>query len=191
MAPAASPDKPTRAVFVHCPQLEQYHYPADCPLSAERAGKLYQTLGAMSMLTGAGRRVAAPRPADTETLPAFHTRRYLDAPRSAQDGHLGVEALQMGLGTEDCPVFAGLYDYAVLAAGASVTAAALIAEGQAGSGPGHRPDHRKGQEMRLSLPWAVSASAAQGLRPPTGDAGPGRSTPSAADLHIRKDDLPS
>ncbi|OPX21452.1 MAG: hypothetical protein B1H04_06625 [Planctomycetales bacterium 4484_123] len=131
MAPAASPDKPIRAAFVHCPQLEQYHYPPECPFSAERAGKLHRTLTSMGMFTGAGRWVAAPRPADTEALLAFHTQRYLDALRSAQDGQLGIEALEMGLGTEDCPVFTGLYDYAALAAGASLTAAALIADGQA------------------------------------------------------------
>jgi acetoin utilization protein AcuC len=37
----------------------------------------------------------------------------------------------MGIGTSDCPVFEGLYEYAVLATGATLTAAELILSGSA------------------------------------------------------------
>ncbi|MGE5295536.1 MAG: acetoin utilization protein AcuC, partial [Solirubrobacterales bacterium] len=40
-------------------------------------------------------------------------------------------ALQMGIGTEDCPIFRGMYDYAVLAAGGTLVGAELILSGQA------------------------------------------------------------
>ena len=37
----------------------------------------------------------------------------------------------MGIGTEDCPIFRGMYDYAVLAAGGTLVGAELILSGQA------------------------------------------------------------
>ena len=37
----------------------------------------------------------------------------------------------MGLGTSDCPVFKGMYEYALLAVGATLTAAQLILDGKA------------------------------------------------------------
>ncbi|NQT50898.1 acetoin utilization protein AcuC, partial [bacterium] len=46
-------------------------------------------------------------------------------------GHLDADALFMGLGTADCPIFTGLYDYASLAAGATLLAADLILAGDA------------------------------------------------------------
>ncbi|MHC4483033.1 MAG: arginase family protein, partial [Planctomycetota bacterium] len=60
-----------------------------------------------------------------------HTARYLHALKSAAQGRWNAEALNMGIGTSDCPVFKGLYDYAVLATGATLTAAELILSGSA------------------------------------------------------------
>jgi acetoin utilization protein AcuC len=45
-----------------------------------------------------------------------------------------TEALKMGIGSSDCPIFKGLYDYAVLAAGGTLTAAKMILAGQADIG---------------------------------------------------------
>ena len=39
---------------------------------------------------------------------------------------MSLAALKMGLGTPDCPVFPGMYDYVRLAAGATLTGARLI-----------------------------------------------------------------
>jgi acetoin utilization protein AcuC len=64
-------------------------------------------------------------------LKKFHSARYLHAIKSAAAGHLTPQALNMGIGTDDCPVFAGLYDYAVLATGATLAAAGLILSGSA------------------------------------------------------------
>ncbi len=43
---------------------------------------------------------------------------------------MGVEGLEMGLGTEDCPVFQGMYEYAALACGATLEGARLILGGE-------------------------------------------------------------
>jgi len=85
----------------------------------------------MGLLTGPGRSEVAPQPATRERILTFHSPSYLDALIAAESGHLDVEGLRMGIGTEDCPVFKGLVAYASLAAGATMKAAEVILAGEA------------------------------------------------------------
>ena len=119
----------TRAAFLHSDELEQYHYPAECPFKTGRAGMLFRSLKSMGLLAGADRRVVAPAPADRATLELFHTAEYLDVLQRASQGNCDVDGLRAGLGTPDTPVFLGLYEYAALAVGASLRAAELILAG--------------------------------------------------------------
>ena len=85
----------------------------------------------MGLLSSDGVCVKEPLPASREELELFHLPRYLDAIKASQQGRLSVETLNMGLGTGDCPIFSGMYDYLSLAAGGTVTAARLILDGTA------------------------------------------------------------
>jgi len=120
-----------RAAFIHSAELEQYSYPADCPFKAERAGGVRRTLSSMGLLSGAGISEVAPVPADRRIVKKFHSARYLHALKNAARGRHDVEALHMGLGTEDCPIFRAMYDYALLAAGATLVGAELLLSDQA------------------------------------------------------------
>ena len=70
-------------------------------------------------------------PAEREALLTFHTERYVDVLRDASAGSHRPEAFAMGLGTADCPVFNGMYEYSALACGASLKGAELVLSGQA------------------------------------------------------------
>jgi acetoin utilization protein AcuC len=120
-----------KAIFVHSGELEKYSYPADCPFNTDRARQLRKVLNSMGLLSGDGRREMAPVAAERVVLKKFHTSRYLHALKTAAMGRWDVEALNMGIGTLDCPVFAGMYDYAVLASGATLTGAKAILSGSA------------------------------------------------------------
>jgi acetoin utilization protein AcuC len=85
----------------------------------------------MGLLTGNGKEEVAPVPAERVTLKKFHTARYLHALKTASKGQWDAEALGLGIGTSDCPVFEGLYDYAVLVTGGTLVAAELILSGSA------------------------------------------------------------
>ncbi len=85
----------------------------------------------MGLLAGDGKIEVAPRPAERIVLKKFHTGRYLHALRNAKEGRWDAEASGMGIGTEDCPVFDGLYEYATLATGATLVATELILSGDA------------------------------------------------------------
>ena len=85
----------------------------------------------MGMLSGNDNFEAPPVAAERIVLKKFHKARYLYALKRAAAGKWDHEALMMGIGTEDCPIFRGMYDYAVLAAGASLVGARLILDGKA------------------------------------------------------------
>ena len=91
----------------------------------------YDTISSMRLLSGKGREQITPEPADDATLLKLHTARYLEVLKEAEGGHLDMEGLEMGLGTEETPIFKGLYDYAALACGATQAAARLILSGEA------------------------------------------------------------
>jgi len=120
-----------RAVFIHSEELEKYSYPEDCPFKTERAARTRRTLYAMGLLWGETTREVAPKPASRVVLKKFHSARYLHALKNAEKGKWDLDALNMGLGTPDCPIFRGMYEYAALAAGATLTGAELILAGQA------------------------------------------------------------
>lgn len=120
-----------RAAFVHSPDLEKYRYPPQCPFNVSRAGKVRKILDSMGLLTGDDRRQVAPVPAERLTLKKFHSARYLHVLKNAAKGKFDAEALYMGIGTPDCPVFNDMYDYSVWACGATLTAAELLVSGQA------------------------------------------------------------
>jgi len=119
-----------RAAFIHSQEIEKYSYPEDSPFRTERAGRTRQVLHTMGLLSGEGIREVPPAPADRRTLKKFHTARYLHALKQAEAGRWDLEALRMGIGTTDCPIFRGMYDYAALATGATLVGAELILSGE-------------------------------------------------------------
>ncbi len=119
-----------RAAFIHSEQIEQYSYPEGCPFRNERAGKLRQTLYSMGLLSGQNIKEVAPVSADRQVLKRFHSARYLHALKKAAKGQWDLEALHMGIGTEDVPVWRGMYDYAALATGATLVGADQILSGE-------------------------------------------------------------
>ncbi|MBL7153734.1 MAG: acetoin utilization protein AcuC [Phycisphaerae bacterium] len=140
-----------KAVFIHSSALEKFSYPEHCPFDTDRAGRVRKVLNSMGLLLGDGRSEVAPVVAKRETLRKFHPTHYLHALRNAARGRWNVEMLNMGIGTVDCPVFAGMHDYPVLAAGGTLTAADILLSGSAAvafnpSGGFHHagPEHAAG-----------------------------------------------
>ena len=119
------------AVFIYSSEFEKYSYPPEHPFNTIRATRVREIVSSMGMLSGSGKSEVSPKPTGRIVLKKFHTARYLHALKNAAAGHLDVEALQMGIGSQDCPVFKGLYEYSALAAGGTLTAAKMILSGQA------------------------------------------------------------
>jgi acetoin utilization protein AcuC len=118
------------AAFIYTEELEHYHYPSDCPFKTERTGKTYRIIHSLGLLDAHFCRLHAPEPASRENLETFHTSEYLDVLREAAHGRMTSEGLFMGLGTSDTPVFRDMYNYAVLASGATMKGVELLLSGE-------------------------------------------------------------
>lgn len=115
-----------RLVFLHTPEIEAFPYPADCPFKTERAPLARRKLISLGLLGGPGQEEAVFRKATLDELARIHTPEYLDALRHAEAGDLTVDALHMGLGGVDTPVFRGMFEYGAWACGAGLTGCDLI-----------------------------------------------------------------
>jgi acetoin utilization protein AcuC len=120
-----------KAAFIYSVELEKYRYPPEHPFNTIRAKKTREIVKSLGLLTGNGRSEVPPVPAERLVLKKFHSARYLHALRTAAKGRWDTEALNMGIGTGDCPVFEGLYEYTLLATGATLVAAKLLLSGEA------------------------------------------------------------
>ena len=118
-------------VFIYSPELEKYKYPPEHPFNTVRAQRVLEIIKSMGLLSGPGRSIVASVPAERIVLKKFHSARYLHALKAAAKGRWDVEALSMGIGSQDCPVFKGLYEYATLATGATLVGAELLFKGKA------------------------------------------------------------
>ena len=118
-------------VFLYSPELEKYEYPPEHPFNTIRAKRVLDVIQSMGLLSGPGRSMAEPKPANRIVLKKFHSARYLHALRAASRGKWDVEALSMGIGSQDCPVFKGSYEYACLATGATLLGADMLVSGKA------------------------------------------------------------
>jgi len=121
----------TKAAFIYSPELEKHPYPPDHPFNISRAKRTREIVNSLGILSGNGRSEVPPVSAERIVLKKFHSARYVHALQTASKGRWDAEALEMGLGTGDCPVFRGLYEYATLASGATLTGAKLILSGDA------------------------------------------------------------
>lgn len=120
-----------KAALVHAEALTGFDYGPEHPLRMERLGLVWRLMRAYGLTTLPGVLVEQPTPAGEAAIAAFHSPEYLDVLKAADSGQAPSYASLYGLGPGDNPVFAGLWQVARLAAGGSITAAELVAEGRA------------------------------------------------------------
>ncbi len=121
----------TRAAFIYSEAFEKYHYPPECPFKLERAVKTRKLLASMGSLAGSDRKEIAPDPAKRSSIELIHSPEYLDIMLRSEHGDWNLQALEMGIGGPDTPVFKGMYDYGALSCGATLKGADLLVAGEA------------------------------------------------------------
>ncbi|KAL2917779.1 hypothetical protein HK105_202652 [Polyrhizophydium stewartii] len=118
--------------LVHCDAKQRA---ADrLPSNAGRSTLVHALIEACGLLCHVD--VVRPKPADAQTLAAFHSAELVRALLTAEnrgdgseaDSDLEEELSELGL-IDDCYVFPGLADYVTWTAGASITAARLLVVG--------------------------------------------------------------
>lgn len=101
------------------------------PWLFERSEVTYQLAKRLGLLDHEWISIFTPEPATLEALMAFHTEEYLAVLKEANNGHFKEEWLHYGIGTTECPVYPGVYDYHALAVGSTLLGADLVERGEA------------------------------------------------------------
>ncbi len=120
-----------RTAIVHSEDWRRFDYGPEHPLRMERLGLTWRLMEAYGLTALPHAKVMAPEPAPVEAVTRFHTRDYVDMLRAVSAGDWVPHAARYGLGPGDNPIFPGLWEAAQLAAGGSIRAAELVAEGEA------------------------------------------------------------
>ncbi|CAN5173140.1 acetoin utilization protein AcuC [soil metagenome] len=116
------------ACMVFDPTLVQYDFGIGHPMSPLRVDLTYRLAQALGVV-GEGGLTVLPAPAlAPELLTRVHTPEYVEAVQGIVDRY--DERLDFGVGTHDCPAFAGMHDASARIAGASVEAARAVWSGE-------------------------------------------------------------
>jgi len=101
------------------------------PWLFERSEATYQLAKRLGLFDHEWISICTPEPASFEELTAFHTKEYLAVLKKANNGNFKEEWLYYGIGTTECPVYEGVYDYHALAVGSTLLGADLLERGEA------------------------------------------------------------
>ncbi len=115
-----------RSAFIYSKEFAKFKAYEGYPWLFERSEATYQLCKKLHLLDHDWMRIYSARPATTRDLLAFHTKEYIDLLKKANRGIAKEEWLRYGLGTSECPVYKGVYDYHRLAAGGTLLGAELI-----------------------------------------------------------------
>jgi acetoin utilization protein AcuC len=119
------------SAFIYSEKLAEVKAPKGYPWLFDRSESTYQLCKKLHLLDYDWMSICIPKPANSEEVLNFHSKKYINLLKKANKGIFEEEWLRYGLGTTECPVFKGVYDYHALAAGATLQGAELIDEGKA------------------------------------------------------------
>jgi len=119
-----------RTAFIYSPRYADYEYGEEHPLEPGRARETVHLCKRYGLFEKPWVDVLEPQPIPPRTLALFHDWDYLGALEEANDGVFKERLIEFGLGTVDCPVFPGVYDYSALVAGGTLLATQLLEQGR-------------------------------------------------------------
>ncbi len=119
-----------KTVFIYTPKYLEFRPPKDHPWSPQRAEATYQLCNKLGLLNHPGISILEPSPIPEKSLYQFHTRSYVKMLKAANRGKFREEWLQYGIGTTECPVYEGVYDYHRLGAGGTMLGAQLLSQSE-------------------------------------------------------------
>lgn len=115
-----------RTAFIYTDRYADYDYGLAHPMKIVRLKLTYELVKAYELLSLPSMRLVETRDATEDELSLFHSRDYLDALKRASKGLPGGDAFMYGLGPGDNPLFEGLWEWSLLATGASIQSAQLV-----------------------------------------------------------------
>jgi acetoin utilization protein AcuC len=120
-----------KTALIHTDAYSRFDYGPEHPLRMERLGLTWRLMAASGLTSASGIKVLTPQPATEAAILRYHTQDYIEVLKSASAGLSLPEAFRYGLGPGDNPIFPGCWEAACFAAGGSLLAAKLVADGEA------------------------------------------------------------
>ncbi|MDY6839310.1 MAG: hypothetical protein SWH78_15200 [Thermodesulfobacteriota bacterium] len=120
-----------RSAFVHSEQFSRFKAYRGYPWQFKRGEATHGLCERLGLLNHDWMTVHKPKPASTDDILTFHTEDYVTILKKANKGVSQEEWLTYGLGTMECPVYKGVYDYHALAAGGTLLGVDLISQDKA------------------------------------------------------------
>src|SRR5712692_3268399 len=118
-----------QTALIYSDEWRRFDYGPEHPLRMERLGLTWRLMEAYGLTSLPRAKVLAPEPAELDAIARFHNREYLEVLRAVSAGDRVPHAARHGLGPGDNPIFPKLWEAARLAAGGSLLAARVVAEG--------------------------------------------------------------
>ena len=115
-----------KSAFIYSEAFSQYDFGPLHPFKTTRAKIVYELCHRYNLLDRPWIEILRPAPLCFEKLLLFHNAEYLSLLKAASSRAFSFEMFGCGLGTEENPVFEGLYDLVTLSAGATCLGADLL-----------------------------------------------------------------
>lgn len=115
-----------RSAFIHSADFEKYELAPHHPFKPARAKAVYDLCAKLGLFSYDWIRVVEPKPLGVELLLLFHNHRYIEHLHFANKGEFFDKLIEYNIGTGECPVFPGVYDYSVLCTGAAFDGMRLL-----------------------------------------------------------------
>ena len=138
-----------RSVFIYSDELANFEYSPTHPFKPVRARLTLDLCRRYDLIERPFIQMGKPEPLEFDRLAEFHDLAYLKALKDLDSATMAAELwpdlissggrdyltvdpkiLRFGLGTEDNPIFSGMFDCAALSAGATFLGAKMLAEGK-------------------------------------------------------------
>jgi acetoin utilization protein AcuC len=134
------------SAFIYSEEFSKFEYSSSHPFKPGRAKLTLDLCRRYGLVDWPWIRILPPQATDFQTLAEFHDETYLKVLKAIDSDAVARELwpdllskedlkgeprlLKYGLGTEDNPVFSGVYDFSLLTAGATLLGAKKIASGE-------------------------------------------------------------
>ena len=122
-----------KTAFIHSEKYKEFDYGEAHPMKVFRLGLTHYLVEEYGLLNLPETNVVENPEATEEELALFHTPRYIEAIRKANNGvyYPGTEIY--GLGPGDNPIFQGVYDMSLFSTGGSLQAAKMVESEEVGA----------------------------------------------------------
>jgi acetoin utilization protein AcuC len=120
-----------RSIFVHSEEMGRFDFGLDHPFKPERVLKVLDLCNRYGLLNHPWMSMVPPSPIDPALLQRFHEPEYLRVLEQSSRGEITPEILQRGLGTEECPIVPGMYEWSLRVAGGTWQAMQILLSGEA------------------------------------------------------------